>query len=238
MASRAATVLWVTAEVVTSVALAGLLINAASGLLPKPFTEPWVTWPALLLVLAVVVGLTVRRTRQSGSSPIEDLERQRRHDELTPQFEISYRRSPGSDDVILHLAFVGPPGLDQLDGVEVAVRDDRPDRRPVIAGGPTAEEVASVIWGPYRLRPSVDGANQIGRRTPAVPLRRGEALYRLLEPSLAPRWSADPVWWRRQYADQPVRLTLTCTREDEPPWVLPVEVAIPSMAGDDAIGHP
>lgn len=237
MADKGATVAWASAEVVTSVAAVGLLINVTSELLPKPFTEPWVAWPGLLLVLAAVVGLTVRRVRQSALSPIEELERQRRHDELTPQFEITHRRSQGSDDVTLHLAFVGPPGLDQLDGVEVVIRDDRPDRRPIIAGGPTAKEIASVIWGPYRLRPGVDGADQTGRHTPAVPLRRGEALYRLLEPSLAPHWSADPVWWRHQYAGQPVRLTLTCTRQDEPPWVLTVEVTIPLMA-DDAVEHP
>lgn len=113
-----------------------MLINVTSGLLPKPLTEPQVAWPALLLVSAVVVALAVRRIRQSEppQSPNEALEQQRRHDELIPQFDITYRRSGSSDVATLCLAFVGPVGLDRLDGVEVAVLNDRPDRRPMTAG--------------------------------------------------------------------------------------------------------
>ncbi|NKE56309.1 hypothetical protein FXN61_05500 [Lentzea sp. PSKA42] len=236
MGRKASLVLWAVADVIAGVVAVGLLINVTSGLLPEPLTEPQVAWPALLLVSAVVAALAVRRIRQSEppQSPNEALEQQRRHDELTPQFDITYRRSGSSDVVTLCLAFVGPLGLDRLDSVEVAVRNDRPDRRPVTAGPPTAEDIASVIWSPYRLRPGVDRADRMGRCTPAVPLDRGEVLYRTLELSLTPHWVPSQDFWRQQYADQPVRLTLTCTRKDHSPWVLPMEITIPSPASNEA----
>jgi hypothetical protein len=195
--------------------------------------DPWTITGAVAAVVAlplmVWIGKVQIRKQRHGNenaSTLVLLEQERRHDELTPQFAITYRLTEGSDTVTLHIALVGPSGLDRLDGVEVTVRDDLPDRRPVIAGGPTQEEIASVIWGPYRLRPGVDGADRIGRQTPAVSLRRGEVLYRLVEPSLAPYWSADSASWRARYAKLPIRISLTCTRQGTPPWVIPLEVTI------------
>jgi hypothetical protein len=56
-------VAWVSLEVVVAVGLASLLTNVASGRLPGWLSEPWVVFPALAMVLAGVVVLTVRRQR-------------------------------------------------------------------------------------------------------------------------------------------------------------------------------
>jgi hypothetical protein len=55
-----------------------------------------------------------------------------------------------------------------------------------------------------------------------------------LERTLPPRWSADAGRWWQQYADQPVRLTLSCYRQDHEPWTVPVEVRVERDAQSQA----
>jgi len=188
-------------------------------------------------VVSAVVAVLARRDakRSAGAAErsaqaAEDLtaiEQRRRHEELNPRLSVEAAcRGPGSDRVRLTVSLDGPAGLDRLDQVAVRVRDDK-DRSPVTAGGPTQEQIAATIWGPYRFVPGVGGADQLGRELPAFPLARGE--YRLLEmePTLQPSWVSTSDWWRQEYADQPIRLEITCTRDGEPPWRSPVEIDQP-----------
>jgi hypothetical protein len=42
--------------------------------------------------------------------------------------------------------------------------------------------------------------------------------------------SNDSGSWRQRYADQPVRLTLSCHRKDHEPWTVPVKIVVEDAA--------
>lgn len=92
---------------------------------------------------------------------------------------------------------------------------------------PPARQIAATIWGPYRFVPSVDGVDRLGRAVPAFPLARGESRPLVMEPTLSPPWVSTPDWWRQEYADQPIRLEVTCVRDGQPAWRHPVEIDPP-----------
>jgi len=194
------------------------------------------TWSIVLTVLsllataisaiAAIGSWRAARRADQAATTLANIERDRRHTELTPDFNVTcYRRAVG-DRAELRLTFTGPPGLDRLDGAEVTIRDDRSNRTPTTAADPSAEELAAAIWGPLRFCPHVNDADKLGRSVPAVPLAKQEIIRLALEPSLAPRWVNDHAHWRQQYADDPLRLTITCTREGHAPWVIPIDVRI------------
>jgi hypothetical protein len=190
-----------------------------------------------LAVASAVVAVFARRDarRSAGAAErsaqaAEDLtaiERRRRHEELAPRLSVvAFCRGHGSDRVRVTVRLDGPVGLDRLDQVVVRVCDDK-DRNPVTAGGPTQEQIATTVWGPYRFVPGVDGADQLGRSVPGFPLARGESRSLEMEPTPQPSWVSAPEWWRHEYADQPIRLEITCIQEGELPWRSPVEVEQP-----------
>ena len=164
------------------------------------------------------------RHSSAAATAVARIEQDRRHVELTPQFELNCRVTYG-DGAMLWLAFTGPPGLDHLDAVTIAIRDDKHDREPIVAGGPTAEEIAQVVWGPYRFVPHVNGADRFGRAVAPMCLNRGDWTQRVLERTTAPLW-ADNAYWRRQYAEKPVRLKIACHRKGNKPWMIPVEIEV------------
>jgi hypothetical protein len=186
---------------------------------------------ALLVAVGAVAAVAAvgawwaARSSSQASAAMTAIERRRWHADLTPRFELACRVTSGAR-AELRVALVGPAGLDRLDRVTVRIRDDIPGRAPVISGGPTAEEIARQVWGPYRFVPGVDGADQTGRRVAPFGLLLGDWRPLALERTPAPAWSADPAVWRRQFDDQPVRLTLACVREGDEPWTVPLEVQV------------
>jgi hypothetical protein len=103
-------------------------------------------------------------------------------------------------------------------------------RGPVTAGGPTAEQIDRQVWGPYRFVPGVDGADETGRSLEPFTLLLGDWRPFALERTPPPPWSNDSGSWRQRYADQPVRLTLSCYRKDHEPWTVPVEIVVEDAA--------
>jgi hypothetical protein len=186
---------------------------------------------ALLVVVGAVAAAAAvgawwaARSSSQASAAMTAIERHRWHADLTPQFEFRCRVTSG-ERAELRVALAGPAGLDRLDRVTIRIRDDIPGRAPVISGGPTAEEIARQVWGPYRFVPGVDGADQTGRRVAPFGLLLGDWRPLALERTPAPTWAADPAGWRRQFDDQPVRLTLACLREGDEPWTIPLEVQV------------
>jgi hypothetical protein len=80
--------------------------------------------------------------------------------------------------------------------------------------------------GPVPVCARVDGADQTGRSVAPFGLLLGDWRPLALERTPAPTWSSDATGWRRQYNDQPVRLTLACVREGDEPWTVPQEVRV------------
>lgn len=155
------------------------------------------------------------------------IERDRRHSELRPVLEIATPSAPNTPDV-LRFRFTGPDELEPLGPltVTITIRDDR-DRSndPILGGGPTREDVAAYIWGPWRFRPGVDDADETGRVAQQRTVAVGEELCSTVEKSPAPRWYAgDQPAWDRHYGQSPVRLRIEVTAPGFQPWVILREV--------------
>ncbi|WP_119581667.1 hypothetical protein [Streptomyces europaeiscabiei] len=182
-----------------------------------------------------IAGLAARSARQSSQAAesanatadsVARIERDRWHYEMTPRFDVTITRlGPDSDQASLMLTFEGPPALERLDEVEIEIRDDGYDHGTGRAGGPTAQQIAETIWGPYRFKPGINEATRDGRSLPAVPLELGGWLKRALEESFAPSWT-NPAHWGEQYAGTPVRLWVRCRREGYQPWTLTYNVEV------------
>jgi hypothetical protein len=105
------------------------------------------------------------------------LEGQRRHTELTPRFRITVAgANPGVDDLSMSVFLTGPIELGRLDGLTVRIRDDYPERAQgsQIAGGPSPEQAAAQIWGPYSfVRGSGPRGSELADDTGRVTPTRG-----------------------------------------------------------------
>ncbi len=134
------------------------------------------------------------------------------------------------------LRLVGPPGLDKLDRLTLTVLDDKVRGASQLAGGPDAEAVKRQVWGPYRFRPGVDGADQNGRTASLTPqylplARRTDQRFQL-EAIDQPPWDGSPTSnWADLYRDRPLRLALHCERDDDDPWEVEREVSPAGSAG-------
>ncbi|MEU8984568.1 hypothetical protein [Streptomyces sp. NPDC048309] len=154
------------------------------------------------------------------AASVAQIERDRWHRELTPQLRIKLQADPHE---VLYVRFDGPAALGEL-AVALKIRDDFDrSRLPHLAGTPTPEEREQVIWGPYRFRPRVDDADELGRSVPAFPLLPGDRHRLALDPSLRPSWYPGDdreQRWRDEYRTSPIRLWAECTAPGHKPWKL------------------
>ncbi|MDX3354808.1 hypothetical protein PV703_16150 [Streptomyces sp. ME01-24h] len=154
------------------------------------------------------------------ATSVAQIERDRWHRELTPQLRIKLQAEPHH---VLYVRFDSPATLGELN-VHLTIRDDsNRSRLPYLAGAPTPEQRAEVIWGPYRFRPGVDEADNLGRSVRAFPLLAGDRHRLALDLSLKPSWyeGADGEQrWRGEYRTAPIRLWAVCTVQGHKPWKL------------------
>src|SRR5262249_44811189 len=121
----------------------------------------------------------------AAASALADIERQRRHSELTPRLRlVAEPFNPGSDIVRLRVTVVGPPGLDRLDKLTATIRNDhfrRGEFHREHMGGPTSEQMKAHIWG-----------RTISSRPPArtTPARMAQAA----PPSTTHRFPPESSW--------------------------------------------
>lgn len=197
--------------------------------------ELWSAAGTVAGAIAAVVALMVayfayRATRNAAdsASTLTKIEGRRLWADLIPQFRVSLQ--PQTDTyALLEVELVGPPMLDHLDDIRLSIRDDYHARgASQIAGGPSAEEVANHVWGPYRFKRDSDGASENGRTVAPFSLPLGEGTKFALDRQIPPLWntSGTEASWRREYERKPVRLMLKCKREGFEPWSVPIEVVV------------
>jgi len=155
-------------------------------------------------------GAATKANEAAGA--LVGIERDRRHSELTPRFEVSCGLiGPGDygGKLRLRVKLVGPPELETLDTLTVTIRDDHWRRRDetLIAGTPSLphlEEIQRQVWGPYRFTPQVGPddarADVTGRETvykSQIPV--GEELPFQIEPTVPPSYATawSPEAWRK-----------------------------------------
>lgn len=184
-----------------------------------------ITDTSIAAVSAALSGLAAfgawKASRQANDTAayVAQIERDRWHNALTPQLRLKLEQPDG----LLYVRFDGPAQLGRL-SIRLTVRDDF-DRSRVrsLGGGPTPDEAAQFIWGPYRFRPGVDGADQLGRRVSPFPLEAGDRTRLALDPSIKPTWyegTEGEERWRSQYQNATLRLWADCEAEGHKPWRL------------------
>jgi len=158
------------------------------------------------------------------------LDSDRRHDQLTPQFELIFTPSPhdGSGDRVT-LKLDGPDALGWLDEVVVAILDEPghenwndPERYPNVP----ADEARLFVWGPWQF--ATAPVEEIADNRTTNPLRfslpGGRSTQSLRLERTRPGWWMDRSQgsqerWERDRKG-PIRLGITCRRGDEK-WCLP-----------------
>lgn len=185
---------------------------------------------AALSAVAAVGSWKAARRANSTANAVANIERDRWHADLAPQFSITIERAEG-DRATLDVQLVGPLPLHHLDRVSIAiVSSDDADRMPQLAGSRTQEEIDAQVWGPYRFTHGADGADVNGHTVRPVPLQVGRGRPFSIERTRPPHWQEGEdvnTRWRNQWLRKPLRLVITCTQEGFEPWVVPCDVEVP-----------
>ncbi|QGV79983.1 hypothetical protein [Streptomyces ficellus] len=177
---------------------------------------------ALFSGVAAMAAYKTAKEANRTSASVAQIERDRWHKEMTPQVEVRFDDSRGYPELLVQ--FLGPAPLMRIEAA-LRIRDDKERSGSQIGGGPTAQQVADVIWGPYRFRPGVDGADALGRAVaPVALLHHGHTRF-ALEPTLAPSWYASTQTWRAEHDGKQLRLWVQCSAEGHKPWLLSADVS-------------
>ncbi|MFJ8049842.1 hypothetical protein [Streptomyces luteogriseus] len=195
-----------------------------------PWTDIGTVSTAGLSAVATWGAWLAARRSATTAETVARVERQRWHADLTPQFNITIERGEG-DRATLSVRLAGPVPLLHLDEITVRiVSSDDMDRTARLPGGPTQEELDAQVWGPYRFTHGADGADANGHTVAPFPLRVGAGRPFSIERTRPPRWQEGPDTerhWRDQWLNAPMRLVITCRRDEFEPWVVPCEVEVP-----------
>lgn len=183
---------------------------------------------AIVAAIAAVGSWKAAHNSKEAAETLSRIEKQRLHTDLTPDFRCTIVANEARSTAMLRVHFEGPPGLLSHDAAEitVSIRNDNPHRgsAPQLAGTATPEEVRAHIWGPWKF--SADGRDDTGRTVAAQQLTVGECTRYGLTPTSPPLWSASTMdTWRADYANEPVRLSIT-VRSDGSEWTVPLEVPV------------
>ena len=169
-----------------------------------------------------VAGYKVSNRSTRAAEALSRIERRREWSDLRPEFEVTLNER--DDRATLRVHFAGPLGLDKLDRIEISLRDDFA-RQVIAAGGPIQEEIDAYVWGPYRFKAGLQGADSSGRSVAPFSLALGEERVFTLVPQQQPPWNHGPQEvWRKEYTGKPLRLKFVSAAEGFDPWVTPHEV--------------
>lgn len=216
-------------------------MNDAPGTMP--IMDATAAWTAVVAIAtfaaAAVAAVAARQSRNAAkeanaaADTLAKIERDRRHDELAPVFDLEFTNT-GGDEAVLELTLSGGR-LESLDAVMLTILNDQDHSAGELPDGVTQGAAEGVVWGPYEFNigntyaPFVSSrqtqprpySRLSGKTGDPFPLRRTR-----------PPDGADVGRWRKDYAGKPIRLLITCRREGYEPWMLPRDV-YPKQAGPE-----
>lgn len=183
-------------------------------------------------VIGLAVGLVAWlgwRTSVGTRRDQAAAEERRRHREMRPVLEVTLGTRGNSDTGLLVVKLVGPREVERYDWIRVEIRDDGKTRTP--RGDVTAEAIRKQVWGPFRLRPHTDGADEEGRTTRQEGREVTDSWLFTVERSTPPGWySGGDAAWRKDYADEPARLRIEIGLGGRS-WTEMVEIQQPGVDG-------
>jgi len=193
----------------------------------------------LLATIAAAVA-TVGSWRTAGKAnetagKVAAIERQRRHSELTPQFQVTCtepKTGPGSAG--MHVTLTGPAGLDHLDEVTISILDETGQDHwgHGLPQGVASEEAALFVWGPWEFNTAASAQVSDNRTTRARSYSRvsGKNWDHLsLQRTRPGRWMTgmSSAQWERQHGGKPIRLLITCRLAGYDQWLLgPLDIYV------------
>jgi hypothetical protein len=182
---------------------------------------------ALAAAVAAVGSWNAATKANASAGVLAAIERERRHDELCPEFEITCTiRDTALTSADLHIA-LKPSDLGRLDEVTVTILDEAGADHWAhgLPDGVTQAEAEAFVWGGWEFNAGAS-AQVVSNRTTkprAYSLVGGKNWDLLSMRHTQPgRWMTgkSAEQWQKQYRDKPVRLLLTCRREGYEPWTV------------------
>ncbi|MEU0590015.1 hypothetical protein [Streptomyces ardesiacus] len=163
--------------------------------------------------------LAARRSARTADT-VARIERDRRHEERRPRFELSLG-GPYREHSTLNVHLAGPDELGEVEIVSIRVDDDDKDRSNLTVDDETRAQIAAHVWGPYRFTPRVDTADENGRAIGPFSLKVGRGRPFQMDRTRPGLWMTGKTMdqWQEEYLGHPVRLVITC-RSGEDEWVL------------------
>lgn len=195
---------------------------------------------SILAALATLAALVYARRAASSAEDSAQaaaetarLDAERRHDELIPQFQITFleRGSGSADQGELRVELAGPAGLPGLDEVTITILDDADSDHWArgLPTGVTEEQARLFVWGPWEFNTGASIQVSDNRTTRPRPYSRasGANWDRLsLRRTRPGHWmSMDDERWRKQQPG-PIRLQVTSRRGGEH-WSELYEIPVP-----------
>jgi hypothetical protein len=155
------------------------------------------------------------------------IERDRRHEELTPQFEITRTiKAIASDSADLWVELIGGP-VERHAAVSVTIQDEvgQDHWGRGLPGGVAAEGAEAFVSGPWEFNTGAGEQVVSNRQSRERPFDQvsGKNWELLSLTRMRPgRWmtGTSQDQWRKQWRDKPVRLLLTCRCEGYDPWFI------------------
>ncbi|HVB41329.1 MAG TPA: hypothetical protein VNF47_01320, partial [Streptosporangiaceae bacterium] len=186
------------------------------------------------------VDLLIPRAYQSRASAQEAnaaagtlaaVERDRRHDELAPEFEVTRTvRDSAADSADMRVA-LKPGRLECLDEVTITILDETGADHWAhgLPNGVTQEEAETFVWGGWEFNTGASKqvvSNRTTRARAYSPVTGKNWDTLSLHRTRPGHWmtGTSQEEWRKQHEGKPIRLRLTCQRDGYEPWTVLYEV--------------
>ncbi len=197
-----------------------------------------------LIATAIIAAWTARQSRLSAQAAndaaqaLAAIERDRRHDELVPEFEITCTADSRLPDQGTRLVKLTGDRVPVLDSVVVTILDEAGQDHwgHGLPQGVSQEEAEAFVWGPFEFNTGASAQVVSNRETrprsySRVSGKNWDVLS--LRATRPGKWMGSKTVedWRRERKGTPLRLLLTCRREGYEPWTIQRDVKIDRSGG-------
>jgi hypothetical protein len=176
--------------------------------------------------------IAARRANETAAA-VAAIERDRRHDELIPVFEITCTvKDTAPEWADLRVELVGGR-LERHAAVTITILDEAGQDHWThgLPNGVTLEEAEAFVWGPWEFNTGASEQVVSNRESKARPYSRvsGKNWDLLSLRATRPgRWmsSISQDGWRTRWEGQPIRLLVICLCEGYEPWFIQRDVKV------------
>lgn len=169
-------------------------------------------------VISILSWLAALRATEAAET-MSRLEKDRQHRDARPQIDITCTPVLATGGAYLELMLTGPQGVEEVHVSLLQIQDSQPWANPVVAG-PSREELAMHVRGPYEFQEKLDGQRNGGRTVEPFTLVVGYPHKLVLKTTHAPLNSGIPEkTWEQDVNGMKLRLALECTQDGfDEPW--------------------